>query len=202
MGAALSKIAVGGCLLLLVSVVVGGAVNDGYAQTRDYVSALSGRGSTAAFVGMVGLLGFSAAHAAAGLVFRQRSRTAFVGLELAAVSGVVVAFARIQCPQGAAGCSRGDGIPPDALDRVHGFGVVAYELCFIVGVVAAGWWLMRASKAVRVRAWAVALFALVVTSAALLAAMPDDSPGMVQRMWLSVNSLAIIGVALAGSRHR
>ena len=197
----LRRITVGGCFLLLVSVVVGGALNDGYAQWRDYVSALSGRGSTAAFVGMAGLLGFSAAHAAAGLVFRHHSRTSFVALELAAVSGVVVAFARIQCPDGAAGCSRGDGIPADAFDRAHGIGVVAYELCFIVGVAAAGWWLMHVSKTDRVRAWAVVLFALVVTSAALLALMPDDAPGLVQRMWLAVNSMAIIVVALAGSRR-
>jgi len=200
--AALRRICVGGCLLLLLSVVVGGALNDGYVQSWDYVSALSGRGSTAAFVGMLGLLGFSAAHAAAGLVFRGRSQTALVALELAAASGVVVAFARIQCPDGAAGCSRGDGIPPDALDRVHGFGVVAYEVCFIVGVVSASWWLMHTSQDARVRSSAVALFALVVASAVLLAVMPDDAPGTVQRMWLAVNSVAIIGVAQVGSRHR
>jgi hypothetical protein len=196
----LRGVSIGGCLVLLASIVVGGALNDGYDQWRDYVSALSGRGSTAALVGMVGLLGFSTANAAAGWALRPHSRTGFAALELAAASGVVVAFSRIQCPDGAALCSLGDGVPADTLDHLHGLGVVGYEIGFVVGVVAAGWWLLRATDAVGARATALALFGLAATSAVLLGVMPDDAPGSVQRLWLTVNSVAVIWVAALGSR--
>jgi Protein of unknown function (DUF998) len=194
-------VVVGGCLVLLASVVLGGALNDGYSQTRDYVSALSGRGTSVAFVGMLGLLGFSLAHAAAGLSFRSRSRGVFVALILAAGSGVVVALARINCSDGAARCSVDDGVTLDWLDRTHGFGVVAYEVFFVVGVLVAAWWLARGPKTDGTqRATGALLGALALGSVVLLASTPDGYPGAVQRAWLLINATAIILLTVAGSR--
>lgn len=191
--------AVGGCLLLLGSVLVGGAINEGYSQTRDYVSALSGRGSTAAVVGMVGLLGFAAAHAAAGLAVRPHSRVAAVAFVLAAVAGVVVTVARISCPTGAAECSIEDSAAPDWLDRVHGLGVATYEVFFLVGLLAAAGWLLRCSRPAASAA-GVALALLGLLSAVLVLATPEQRPGAVQRAWLVVNSVAVILVAVVAVR--
>jgi len=184
-------------LVLLASIFMGGALNDGYVQSRDYVSALSSRGSTAAFVGIAGLLAFSAAHAAVGLIVGRHSRVALVAFELAAVFGTIVALARIQCPDGAAHCSLDDGVTADELDRLHGLGVVAYEVAFVVGLVAASWWLLRSTRRSAV-AVGGALILLCMTSLTLLIVMPDAEPGTVQRAWLLVNSVSIILVAITG----
>jgi hypothetical protein len=189
-------ITVGGCGVLLASIILGGVLNEGYSQTRDYVSALSGRGSTAAFVGILGLLGFSVAHAAAGLTFRRCSRVVFAALSLAAVSGVVVALARINCPGGAALCSVDDGADADGLDLVHGLGVGAYELCFVVGGLAGARWLLRNARNHAERLVGVTLAVLSVASVVLLTSTSDSHPGTVQRAWLLVNSATIIMLAV------
>jgi hypothetical protein len=145
------------------------------------------------------LLGFSAAHATSGLIVRQHSRVASVALELAAVFGAIVAVARIQCPGGAARCSLDDGVTADALDRLHGLGVVAYEVAFVVGVIAASRWLLRSTRRSDVTIGG-ALVLLCMVSLTLLIVMPDAEPGTVQRAWLLVNSVSIIVVAITWSK--
>ena len=193
-------VAVSGCSLLLLSIVVGGVINDGYSQGRDYVSALSGRGSTAAFVGVVGLLGFSAANAAAGMTFRRLSTIACSALMAAGVAGFVVAMARISCPDGAARCSLEHDAESDALDTVHAFAVGVYELCFFVGVVAAAVALIRMSDGSVGRSVPVALVVLAVASSIVIQVMPEQDPGAVQRLWLAINSIAVLTVAFSGAR--
>jgi len=194
-------VAVAGCTMLWTSIAIGGAVNEGYSHLRDYVSALSGRGSSAAFVGMLGLIGFSSASAAAGLSFRGISRFTMAAWLAAAFAGVVVALARISCPEGAAMCSVGDDGPSDALDTLHGIAVVAYELCFLAGATATAVTLARASHAKpRERGIAVGLVSLAVASALTIVSTPESTPGGMQRVWLAINTSGVLLAAYSGCR--
>lgn len=201
-GRSLLMVAVAGCTVLWASIAIGGAVNEGYSHLRDYVSALSGRGSSAAFVGMLGLIGFSSAHAAAGLSYRGISRFAMAAWLAAAFAGVVVALARISCPDGAAMCSVGDDGPSDALDTLHGIGVVAYELCFLAGATATAVTLARASRTSKpqARGVAAALVALAVASAVTIVSTPESSPGGMQRLWLAINTSGVLLATYSGCR--
>ena len=190
-----------GCGLLWLSIAVGGAINQGYSHGRDYVSALSGRGSTAAFVGMTGLVGFSSAQLAAGMAFRRLSRTTAVALVTAGALGFVVAMARISCPDGAARCSLDDSGQRDVLDTVHGLGVAGYELFFLVGVVAAAIALLRLPDLDRNRMRALALFMLALASAVTVLNMPEANPGAMQRLWLAINCAAVLTITVTGARQ-
>ena len=192
-------VAVVGCALLWLSILIGGVINDGYSQTRDFVSALSGRGSTAAFVGMTGLIGFSSAHFAAAMAARRVSRTASAALFGASAAGLVVALARINCPNGAARCSINDGLPSDTLDTAHGLAVGAYEFFFVVGTLALALALLRRSRSASLRVTAVALFGLALTSLATLQAMPAVDPGGVQRLWLALNTTAVLLICISST---
>jgi hypothetical protein len=187
-------VAVVGCTLLWASVALGGELNGGYSQTRDYVSALSGRGATAAYVGMIGLLGFSVAHVAAGLTARTYSRLVTWAFFGAGASGVVVALARISCPNGAARCSVGEEVPTDALDQIHGQAVLLYEIGFLVGVFGAALILLRSPSAGG-RARALVLGVLALASVVLLTLTSGDDPGGYQRAWLAVNTVTVLMVA-------
>ena len=90
--------------VFVASIVLGGVVNDGYAQSRDYVSALSARGATDAWVGVVGFWHSPGANALTALsVVDSRAGCSWL-LLIGAGAGVVAALARIDCPAGAARC--------------------------------------------------------------------------------------------------
>ncbi|MEO8328614.1 MAG: DUF998 domain-containing protein [Candidatus Nanopelagicales bacterium] len=187
-----------GIVILAVSVLVGGQINAGYQQSRDYVSALSSRGATAAWVGMIGLLSFAMANAAAGMSIRAVSSVSTFAFVAAGLSGVVTAFARIQCPSGAASCSLDDGVADDLLDHIHGASVAIYQLCFLVGALAAAFSLLRLGSTLP-QVFALVLIATAVASAAAITSMPDMHPGGVQRLWLAINALTVVLVCVVAT---
>ena len=184
-----------GCTLLWLSIVWGGSVNDGYTHGRDFVSALSSRGGTHAWIGMTGLAGFAVAHLAAGLRVADRSKVAAALLMCAGASGLVVSVARINCPLGAGNCLD-DGVPDDLLDQVHGIAVASYEVFFASSIVAAvaALYLRRRDD----RSWAamVSLGVLGAASVATVLSIPDANPGLMQRVWLGVNTVGVLSLAL------
>ncbi len=183
-----------GIAMLTLSILIGGAINDGYLHSRDYVSALSSRGATAAWVGMTGLLGFSLANAAAGMAMRHRSTVSMVAFVAASAAGVVTAAARISCPSGAAGCSLDDTAPDDGLDFIHVISVGAYQLCFLVGTLAAAFAFFRV-RSTPSRAVGVVLILAAIASAITVTSTPETHPGAVQRVWLLINAVVVLLVA-------
>lgn len=189
-----------GCCLLWLSIVSGGAVNDGYSHTRDFVSALSSRGASHAWIGMTGLAGFAAAHLAAGQLGYRRSKELGGLLTAAGVSGLVVSLARINCPDGAGHCLN-DGVADDLLDHVHGFSVAAYEGFFVLGLLAAAGYLARDPRESPRWLAPSALTALAAASVGTVLSIPDASPGAMQRVWLAINTVGVLAVATQFARR-
>src|SRR6476619_2218760 len=90
------------CLVLLV-----GAANPGYSQTRDYVSTLAARGADYGWLGVLAICAAALAIIATGALLRSLSRLAAVLTGIAGVGFLVVAFTRLSCPDGPAGCGLG-----------------------------------------------------------------------------------------------
>jgi len=173
-----------------VSIVLGGAVNDGYAQNRDFVSALSSRGATHAWIGIIGLLAFSAANALTSWLLWTRSRAVSWLLGVAAASGMLAALARIDCPGGAARCSLDEQTTGDWLNSLHGNAVFAYALAVIFALGSAAWQVKRT-------AWRLTFIALAATSVVALVMTSSATPGSAQRIWLAANAAALLALAVS-----
>ena len=173
-----------------LSIVLGGSVNDWYAQGRDFVSALSSRGATHAWIGIVGLLAFSGANALTAWELWTRSRAVSWLLMVAAAAGVLAAMARINCPSGAARCSLDEETAGDWLDVLHGNAVFVYALAVIGALGTAAWQVKRTS-------WRIIFVALAVTSVVALAMTSAATPGTAQRIWLAANAAALLTLAVS-----
>lgn len=191
-------VVIAGVGLLVLSIVIGGAINEGYQHSRDYVSALSSRGATWAWVGMLGLFGFAVANAATGMSLRAVSRFSMVAFVAAGVAGIITMFARIRCAGGAASCSLNESTAKDWLDQLHGSSVAVYQLCFLLGTCAAALAFAR-TRQTSMRATAFALAIAAIASAATVTAMPQTHPGGVQRVWLAINAATIVAIAVQGT---
>ena len=176
--------------VLVASIVVGGAVNDGYAQSRDYVSALSARGATHAWVGVIGLLAFSGANALTARLLWTSARSVSWFLLIGAGAGVVTALARIDCPAGAARCSLMQTAPEDQIDVLHGQAVLVYALAVVIALSLAAWQVQRT-------AWRATFVILAVVSVTALALTTSDTPGTAQRVWLVANATALLALAMS-----
>src|SRR5437773_1592285 len=95
----LGCLAVFWCLVLLA-----GAGNPGYSQTRDYVSTLAARGADRGWLGVVAICAAAVAMLATAFLLRSLSRAAALLTGVAGAGFIVVAFTRLQCANGAAGC--------------------------------------------------------------------------------------------------
>lgn len=83
------------------------AVNPSYSHRRDYVSTLAAHGAEHAWLGIVAVVAAAAAMIPASVLVRPLSRVAAAVIALAGVGFLVVAFTRLDCPNGAAGCGLG-----------------------------------------------------------------------------------------------
>ena len=180
-------------------VVVGGLVNPGYEQGRDFISSLASRGAGQAWIGVAALVVLPLAHLATLSVLWTRADVAFAvsgahALFTSVVSGLVVAASRISCPGGAAGCSN-DSRPrqTDWMDHLHGWAVGVYGVAMVsaIGFAAADLWWRPG-----MRGLAVLSVVLAPVSAALLLAISLGATGGVQRMWLLVNTGWLVAVAV------
>ena len=176
--------------VFVISIVVGGAVNDGYAQQRDFVSALSSRGATHAWIGVVGLFAFSGANALTARLLWTRSRAVSWALTVASVAGLAAALARIDCPGGAARCSLDQETTGDWIDLVHGNAVFVYAVAVVVALGVAAWQVRRVT-------WRFVFVALATTSVVALALTSSDTPGAAQRVWLAANATALLALAMS-----
>ena len=187
-------------LLLLFAglVLLGGSVNEGYEHSRDFVSSLAGRGSDNAWIGVLAISTYAAAHAVAAGPWRRQNRFIAAALLGCALLLLTVALVRASCPGGAAGCALpSSSTATDAGDTIHGVSVGLYALVFLViaGSVAV--------VMVRRRSWAGMAAALLVAalSIAALSQMDELTPGAEQRLWLATNGIGLLVlVALAGLR--
>jgi len=177
------------CLVLLV-----GAANPGYSQTRDYVSTLAARGADFGWLGVLAICAAAVAMLGTALLLRPLSGIAALLAGVAGVGFVVVAFTRLDCPHGPAGCGLGGRF------EVSGFGEITHSAATTVSaglLVAAMAWsgaeLIRRGRA-RAGTWSVA--AAVATAVAFLT-MGGSSPGWIQRIGILLATAWMAGLAIA-----
>jgi len=192
-------VAVVGVLLFWAGVFGAGLLVDAYSAREDYISSLAGRGSPVAVVGVGALLASAVAQLATSYaVFtRWRSRACAFCLCGAGVAGAAIASFRTSCPDGPAGCSRGEATG-DWIDAVHASSVGAYELFTLAAM------LTLATGAVRRTApwprWLGLLsLVLAIGSVLLIGQTNGGDIGTWQRLWLADNLGWLLVVVLVAT---
>jgi len=190
-GVVLGCLAVFWCLTLLV-----GATNPGYSQTRDYVSTLAAHGADYGWLGVLAICATALALVATAALWAL-SRVAALLTGAAGVGFAVVAFTRLSCPDGPAGCGLGGRF------EVSGFREITHSAATTMSVVllvtAMAWSGAEFHRRGQTRAGAAALGAAAITALAFLAT-GGSSPGWIERLGILVATCWMAAVAVASLR--
>ena len=185
----LGCLAVFWCLVLLV-----GAANPGYSQTRDYVSTLAARGADFGWLGVLAICAAAVAMLGTALLLRPLSGVAALLAGMAGVGFLVVAFTRLDCPDGPAGCGLGGRFDVSGFREItHSTATTVSAVLLIAAMAWSGAKLMRSGRAHAGR-WSVG--AAAATTVAFLA-MGGSSPGWIQRVGILVATAWMAGLAIA-----
>ena len=181
-----------GVSVFWAAMLAGARVNPGYAHRRDYVSALAARGVEHPWLGMVAIAMIGCAGLAAAALVRRLTRAGALAFAAAGVGFVVVALARVDCPDGAARCGLGGRFEVHGTAAItHWTAAVVSSILVIVGMAVVGIELVQRR---RMAAGAATLVAAGTTLVALLAT-GGQSPGTVQRIWILVMTGWLAGAA-------
>ena len=134
------------------------------------------------------------------LLVRPLSRVAAAAIALAGVGFLVVAFTRLECSNGPAGCGLGGRFAVSGATEVgHWTATTLATVLLITGIALTGVALLRAGRAL---AGSASLAAAAVTTGAFLA-MGGQSPGGVQRLGILVATgwLAALAIATLAGRE-
>lgn len=182
-------------------VLLAAAVNPGYSHGRDYISTLAAHGAAHGWLGVLAIVAASGAMLAAAVLVRPLSRLAGISIALAGVGFIVVAFSRLDCPSGAAGCGLGGRFAiSGATEVTHWTATTVSTVLLIAGIAFTGLALVRHGRTLAgVASWAAA----AGTTAAFLA-MGGRSPGDVQRLGvlLATGWLAVVAIATLAHQAR
>lgn len=184
------------------AIVVAAALEPGYTNRRDYVSTLAAHGASHAGLAILGVVAAAAAMVAASLLVRPISRAAALVVAAAGAGFVVVAFTRLDCPNGAAGCGLGGRFEVSGSTEIgHWTATTVSSILLIAGIALTGVALLRSGR--RTAGFA-SLAAAAVTAGAFLAT-GGDTPGLMQRVgivaatgWLVALALVTLARARAG----
>ena len=190
-----------GCLAVFwCAVLAAAAANPGYSHRRDYVSTLAARGAEDAWLGMLAIGAAALAMLAAAVLLRRLSRAAAVLTGLAGTGFLVVAFARLDCSKGAAGCGLGGRFEVSgSVEIAHWTATTVSSVLLIAAIGSTGVALLRLRHRL---AGILTVLAAAATSSAFLAT-GGDSPGWIQRLGIVVATgwlAALAVVVLARSR--
>lgn len=176
------------------AMIVVAALNPGYSHGRDYVSTLAARGAEHGWLGVVAIAFAGVAIALSSLLVRRFSRLAAVALAIAGGGFLVVAFTRLECASGAAGCGLGGRFAISGSTEVtHWTATTVSTLLVIAAIALTGVALLRDGERI---AGVVTLVAATVTAGSFLV-MGGQSPGGVQRLGILVATAWLAAVAIA-----
>jgi hypothetical membrane protein len=188
----LGCLAVFWCLVLLV-----GAANPGYSQTRDYVSTLAARGADYGWLGVLAICAAALAITATAALVRALSRVAGVLTGISGIGFFVVAFTRLSCPDGPGGCGLGGRFD------VSGFREITHSAATTVSAVllvaAMAWSGLELHRRGKTRLGVASLGAATATAVAFLAT-GGSSPGWIERLGVLVATCWMTAVAVASLR--
>jgi hypothetical protein len=187
-----SPVVIGLAAIVATWVVLGIArtAQPGYVAMRDTISSLASHGASFPWIGMAGIAIAGIATVMASFPLRRLSQPAALAMGVAGFALLVVAFTRIACPDGAAGCSMGGATDP-ATSTAHLAAIMVFEVTFVTAIGSAAICLWRSGARI------ASLGAIVgmVLSIVFVALAPMEV-GMKQRLWLLVNSLLLVGCQL------
>jgi hypothetical membrane protein len=186
----LGCLAVFWCLVLLV-----GAANPGYSQTRDYVSTLAARGADYGWLGALAICAAALAMIATATLLRALSRIAAVLTGIAGLGFLVVAFTRLSCPNGPAGCGLGGRFEVSGFREITHSAATTFSAVLLVAAMA--WSGVDLRRRGSTRAGVASLGAATATAVAFLAT-GGSSPGWIERLGIVVATGWMAAVAVAG----
>ena len=185
----LGCLAVFWCLVLLV-----GAANPGYSQTRDYVSTLAARGAEYGWLGVLAICAAAMAMLGTGLLLRPLSGVAALFAGMAAVGFFVVAFTRLDCPDGPAGCGLGGRFDVSGFREItHSTATTVSAGLLIAAMAWSGFELMQSGRA-HAGGWSMG--AAAATTVAFIA-LGGSSPGWIQRVGILIATAWMASLAIA-----
>lgn len=159
----------------------------GYDPLHDTLSSLASEGAAWPGIAVVAMASAGLGTILASFPLRRVSQPAALALGVGGVSLFLVAFTRIACPHGAAGCAMGPETAY-ATATAHTTGLILFEIALTGAVASTGLCLWRAGA----RMLAVVAFLGIALSIAFFAVVPIDV-GARQRVWLLVNTMLIAG---------
>jgi len=175
-------------------VLVVGSSNPGYSQTRDYVSTLAARGADYGWLGVLAICAAALAILATAVLLRALSRLAAVLTGLAGIGFLVVAFTRLGCPNGPAGCGLGGRFDVSGFREItHSAATTSSAALLVAAMTLSGVVLHRRGDA---RLGIASLAAAVATAVAFLAT-GGSSPGWIERIGILVATCWMAAVAVA-----
>jgi hypothetical protein len=179
--------------------LVAAGLEPGYAHRRDYVSTLASRGAEHGWLGVAAIAAAGVAIGLSALLVRRFSRLAAVAFALAGAGFLVVAFTRLECANGAAGCGLGGRFAISGSTEVtHWTATTVSTVLVIAAIALTGVALLRAGRLV---AGVVTLAAAAVTAGSFLV-MGGQSPGVAQRVGIVVATGWLAAVAVGTlARH-
>jgi len=184
----------GGLAVFWGAMLVAAAANPDYSHRRDYVSTLAAHGAEHSWLGVVAIAAAAVAMLAGGALVRSLSRVAAVAVTLAGAGFLVVAFTRLDCPNGAAGCGLGGRFAVSGSTEItHWTAVTVSSVLFIAGIAAAGVALLRLGH----RLPGLATVAAAAATSAAFLAMGGQKPGGIQRIGILVATGWLAAVAIA-----
>jgi hypothetical membrane protein len=185
----LGCLAVFWCLVLLV-----GAANPGYTQTRDYVSTLAARGTDYGWLGVLAICAAALAIIATATLLRGLSRLAAVLTGIAGIGFLVVAFTRLSCPNGPAGCGLGGRFDVSGFREITHSAAITASAALLVAAMA--WSGVELHRRGSTPAAVASLGAATATAVAFLAT-GGASPGWIERLGILVATgwMAVVAVA-------
>jgi hypothetical membrane protein len=188
------RVVLGGLAAFWGLVLVAGATNPGYSQTRDYVSTLAARGADPGWLGVLAICSAAIAILATAVLLRALSRFAAVLTAIGGAGFLVVAFTRLQCANGAAGCGLGGRFDlSGATEITHS---AATTLSAVLLVVAMAWSGIDLVHRGHAHAGIASLAASAATAVAFLAT-GGSSPGWIERVGILVATAWMASIAIA-----
>jgi hypothetical protein len=174
------------------TLLLAGAASPGYSQRRDYVSSLAAHGVEDAWLGMLAIAAVGVAGLGAAVLLWRLTRTGALALACAGVGFVVVALVRIDCPNGAARCGLGGRFDVHGAPAItHWTAAVVSTVLVLVGATLVAYALFRSGRR------AAGVMSAVAAAATLVALVGTggQSPGVVQRAWIAVMTIWLVGAA-------
>ena len=182
------------CLVLVL-----GAANPGYSQTRDYVSTLAARGADLGWLGVLAICAAALAMIATAKLLWTLSRLAAVLTGIAGIGFLVVAFTRLSCPNGPAGCGLGGRFDVSGFREItHSAATTVSAVLLVAAMARSGVELHRRGNT---HLGLAGLGAATATAVAFLAT-GGSSPGWIERVGILVASCWMTAVAVASLRAR